>query len=469
MTVLTLDLGTSATKAALWDGARLVAITRATLRTTHPLPGWAEQDPASWWGSVVDACRELQRDKPSAYAAIDAVGCSAARETFALFDADLQPVSAGILWSDRRADDEMGSLGDADAFRSRTGVIASAGCCAAKLAWVQRHEPDVYASTRWVLAPRDLVFACLTGEVATDETLASRTGWCDLDGSLVEGAPADRLPPVVESTQRFPTVASTRVAALGLRAEIPIVIGAGDRACEVLGVGASEHSPMVSWGTTANVSVPHPGPTEALPSVAQVSRGALGGFVVEAGLSAAGAAIGWLATLTGRSHDELLAAAADVEPGAAGVLAMPWLAGARAPWWQSDTHAAFVGLSEAHGPPELARAVLEGVAFDVTRCVELVAPEAQELSLAGGGAADAVWRQVLTGITGLPAVRRAIDDASSVGARLLVAAARAEALEVDDLNPSVGREEPEPALVEVYAELRGRADGVARAVLGVDG
>ena len=134
---------------------------------------------------------------------------------------------------------------------------------------------------------------------------------------------------------------------------------------------------MVSWGTTANVSVPHAGPVAALPTVAAVSRGALGGFVVEAGLSAAGAALGWLATLTGRTHDDLLDAAATVAPGADGVLALPWFAGARGPWWRADAHAAFLGLTDAHGPAELARAVVEGIAFDVARCLELVAPDAR--------------------------------------------------------------------------------------------
>jgi len=246
-----------------------------------------------------------------------------------------------------------------------------------------------------------------------------------------------------------------------------VVIGAGDRTCEVLGVGASEQVPMVSWGTTVNVSIPHPGPVSALPRVAQVSRGALGAFVVEAGLSAAGAAIAWLASLTGRSHDELLAMATDVPPGARGCIAAPWFAGARAPWWEAGAHAAFVGITEAHGAAELTRAVLEGIAFDVARCLELIAPHARELALAGGGSAHAVWRQVLGGVTGLPIVRRGIDDAGSVGARLLVAEARGEALVVDDVSPVLAREETARALVTTYSELRIDADDAARAVLGL--
>lgn len=465
MIVLTLDLGTSATKAALWDGPRLVAVMRAPLTTSHPQAGWAEQDPEAWWSSVVHSCGALRSAQRGAFDRIAAVGFSAARETFALVDESLQPVSPGILWSDRRAAAQLPGLGSAEAFRARTGVIASAGCCAAKAAWMRSHAQGAFARARWILAPRDLVFARLTGLVLTDETLASRTGWYDLDGVPLETAPVERLPPVEAPTAARTARASSWLDALDLEPGTPVVLGAGDRACEVLGTGAGPGAPMVSWGTTANASAPHPGPSGALPRVAQVSRGAIGGFVVEAGLSAAGAALEWLAALTGRSHEELLSGAATVAPGAAGVLAFPWFAGARAPWWHAGAHAAFLGISETHGPFELARAIVEGAALDVARSIELIAPDATELALAGGGSSSDLWRQTLGGATSLPLVRRAVDDAASVGARLLVAEALGEPLSVEDVNPVTDREVAAESVVEVYRDLRARADIAARAVL----
>lgn len=245
------------------------------------------------------------------------------------------------------------------------------------------------------------------------------------------------------------------------------ILGAGDRACEVLGVAATAEIPMVSWGTTANVSVPSSAPIDELPTTAQVSRSPGDGFLVEAGLSAAGSALDWLASLTGQSTEALLVEAARVNPGAGGLLAFPWLHGARAPWWRPDVRASFIGLSTAHGPAELARSILEGVAFDVVRCLELVASGSGALAPAGRGAGDPLWRAILTGTTRLPMIRRALTEAGSVGARTLVAMATGESIGPEDLNPVTEVEPPDPELAARYAALRDRSDRLAADVIGL--
>jgi xylulokinase len=469
VTVLTLDLGTSATKAALWDDDGLVAIARGEIVTSHPRPGWAEQDPEDWWLSVVDACAQLRRDARPQYEQVDAVGFSAARETFAGFDAEMRPIGPGVLWSDQRGTAAVLHFGDPDEFRARTGVVLNAACCVAKIAWVTDHEPEAFAAARWFLAPRDFVIARLTGVVLTDETLASRTGQYGLDGTLgVAESIAEKLPEVVRAATVVPAFDGARLHGpedLGLRAGVQVVVGGGDRACEVLGTGARDTTPMVSWGTTANVSVPHAGPIGALPGVAAVSIGALDGFIVEAGLSAAGAALEWLERLTGRPTEVLLTQAAASPAGANGVVALPWLHGARAPWWQPDAHAAFAGLTPASGPGELARAVVESVAYDVDRCLDLVAPGATELAVAGGGVKSQLWRDVLAAVSGRPLVRRSVDDAASVGARVLVGEAIGSPVDLDVVNPAIASEEPDPDLRDRYRAARQDSDTFARAIL----
>ncbi|MBV8950464.1 MAG: hypothetical protein JOZ99_06295 [Actinobacteria bacterium] len=470
--VLTIDLGTSATKAALWHGTRVVAMTRSPVPTANPCPGWAEQDPADWWGSTVDACAQLRVSAPDEYALVDAVCFSATRESFALFDATLQPLRAGVLWSDQRAGDVAPRLGDAQEFRARTGVVLNGASCAAKMLWVATYEPEPFGTARWVLAPRDWIVARLTGEVVTEPTLESRTGCSLLTGGRtgpVADIAGERLPPVVPTTTVLPVPAGSDADALGLRPGTAVIPGAGDRACEVLGTGATPRVAMVSWGTTANVSLPHPGPIADLPSVGAVSRGALGAFVVEAGLSASGAAVAWLAALAGLHHDDVLArAAGESPPGARGVVALPWFNGARAPFWRADARAALLNLTAAHGLADIARAVVEAVALDVARCLELLAPSTARLALAGGGAGDPLWRASLGAATGRPTVRRRHDDAASAGARLVAAAALGERLDLEELNPIVDEQAADRELGKVLAGVRARSDRAAAAVLDLD-
>ena len=166
-------------------------------------------------------------------------------------------------------------------------------------------------------------------------------------------------------------------------------------------------------------------------------------------------------------------AAAAVPPGARGAVALPWFNGARSPWWRADANAAFVGLTPAHGPAELARATIEAVALDVARSIELVAPAATAVALAGGGADSTLWRDVLAAATNRPLVRRQINDAASVGARLLVAAAlggddpRSNPLSPDALSPEIEVHEPDPELVTRYQALRQVSDAAAIGVLGI--
>jgi sugar (pentulose or hexulose) kinase len=196
-----------------------------------------------------------------------------------------------------------------------------------------------------------------------------------------------------------------------------------------------------------------------------VTRGAIAGHVMEAGLSSAGSALAWVAELTQANSVSLAAEAERIRPGSEGLLALPWLNGARAPWWEPRVGLSFTGLGPHHGTPHLARAIVEGIAFDAARCLERSAPDAVELALAGGGAAMPLWRRVLAGVTSRPVISHRQGEAASVGAALL--AARGTGLELDAavLDPVERRETAPDDEVVAYAELRMRHDMVARATI----
>jgi xylulokinase len=477
--ILTVDMGTSATKVALWDVVGLVALATAPLTTRHPGPGLAEQDPQTWWPSVMSACAELRAAVADRWESVEVIGCTGARQTVAAVDADGAPLGPAILWSDTRASVEASALvgGPPGAPPPASGIVLDGGSVAAKLAWLAAHDGDRWRATRWILTPRDLVVWGLTGEVVTDSTMASRSGLYGLDGRLVTelaGAAAGLLPPVVDPGQVIGGLSAEAAADIALAPGTPVVIGPADRPAEVLGAGADRQWPMVSWGTTANVSSPVAALPEARPDGIVLSRGAEGGWLLEGGLSAAGSLLTWLGSVTGKPPEDLADEAGSCPPGARGVTATPWLDGARAPWWQPEARVAVVGLGSTHGPADLARAAIEAVAWEVRRCLDAIdvshpsTSTAAGLALAGGGEALPVWRAVVTGITGLPARRRRSGQAASAGVALVAGRAVGLSIALDDLDPVIERDDPDPVAVDGYARLRRRSDSVARMVMELD-
>jgi len=485
--ILTVDLGTSATKVAVWGEHGLVALGRAPV-ASQILPGRrVEQDPGSWWASVVAATRQLGAGAPAALDGVEAVGFSAARQTLVPVAPDGTPLGTALVWSDRRAGAEAAALaaacGGAEAAHRRTGLVLDAAAPAAKLAWLAAHEPDRLRRARWILSPRDLVVLHLTGEARSDPTLASASGLYDTGASpMVDpdpelaGAGAGLLPEIVPSATVVGGLRPGPGADLGLAPGIPVVVGAGDRACEVLGTGARPDLPMVSWGTTANVSVPVGARPDPLPPAVVVTAGALGGWLLEGGLSAAGSALSWLAGLTGHPVEDLMARAATSPPGARGLVALPWFGGARAPWWRDGARGALVGLDLEHDAGDVARALMEAVAVDLCRCLAAAGVGvgtgpgrwgATGVVLGGGGSTDPAWLEVLTGVTGLGATRRRSGEAASAGAARVTAAALGRDLDLDLVDPVVEEVTPRPELVAAYRAGRGVADAAAGAVMGL--
>jgi len=478
--IVTVDLGTSVTKVVLWGDDGPLASGRAEVATRFADGGRVEQDARDWWTSTVDAMADAVRGGgASVLGGVDAMCLSAARQSFVPVDASLRPIGPGLVWSDRRATAEAlalaASFGGAESARQATGMVLDGAAMAAKIAWLAVHQPERLSECRWLLSPRDLVVWHLTGAVVSDVTMASASGLYDPFGEVVAelaGPGVALLPDAVASTTVVGELRPRAATALGLRPGVPVVVGAGDRACEVLGADASDAQPMVSWGTTANVTVPTGTRPDPVPDGVVVTTGALGGWQIEGGLSAAGSFLAWLGRVSGSDVDSLVAAAGASPPGARGVTATPWLGGARAPWWRDAARGAFVGIDFDHDLGDLARAAIESVAYDVARCLESISrrPDGhapQSLAASGQATRLGLWVDVLAAVTGLPVIRRRWSDAASCGAAVLASRGVGLAFDRDHADPVVGRNEPGPSLVERYRELRRHGERVARGIVAL--
>ena len=498
--ILTVDLGTSVTKVILWDDDGPVASGRCPVDTMYSAGGRVEQHPANWWETLVTACGACAAAAPPATSlrAVHAISFSAARQTFVPVAEDGGALGPALVWSDRRAVREAAALAqrvDAEGSRSarsrRVGVRPDAASVAAKVAWLAAEEPNRLRAARWLLAPRDLLLWRLTGTVSTDWTLASATGLytttaadgdADVGALGLDTALVDALPEGVADMLPEPLLSDTVVGALLPRAAqeldlppgIPVVAGAGDRACEVIGAGATPSTPMVSWGTTANVSIPianlAESESESRPEALIVTLGACGGWLLEGGLAAAGSLAEWLTRLTGIDLVTMAHHAAMSPPGANGVVVLPWFAGARAPWWRDSARGAIVGLGLDHRLGDVGRAVVEAVAWDVQRCLEAsgTGRPFTGLVLGGGGATVALWTEILTAVTGLPAARRRSGEAASAGAAILAARAIGVGADINRLDPVDSEIEPDAGAVSAYGAHRPAVDAAANAVIALD-
>ena len=456
-----LDVGTSSLKALAIDehGALLAQAERAYPLST-PRPGFSEQDPELWWQAAQSVLEQLDGEHA------DGIGLSGQMHGLVALGGDGRPLRPAILWNDGRAQRECELIEERVGLArllALSGNRALAGFTAPKLLWLAEHEPDVHARIRHVLLPKDYVRLRLCGELATDVSDASGTLLFDVaarawSGELAHTLAVDQdwLPPALESP-----ALSGRTAA-----GVAVAAGAGDQAAGALGVGVIDQQGPASvvLGTSGVVFAPRE-------RYATTTDGSLHAFchavpgvwhLMGVMLSAAGS-LGWLHGVLGeeRDYDELLAAAAAWEPGVEGLLFAPYLAGERTPYADPDARGAFTGLSLRHDRGALVRAVLEGVAFGLRDCLDLVeavggAPASARVS--GGGSRGALWLQILAATLELPLERTLQDAGAAYGAALLggiAAGVFADAHEAAaQCVATTTTTDPDPRLSARYKQLR---------------
>ena len=476
--ILAHDLGTTGNKATLFDAAGVaVATTFSPYETAYPAPNWAEQDPAGWWRAVRDSTRELLAAGGVKPANIAVVSFSGMMNGMLPVDAVGIPLRSAIIWADLRATSEAEYLtqrcGLEEVYR-RTGHRPSASCTGAKALWLKRHQPHLYASAHRILQTKDYVAYRLCGRFATDYSDASLTNLFDLERrcwaeDLIEAVGLDPLkfPAVYPSSTVIGQVTSEAAAQTGLLAGTPVVIGGGDGACAAVGAGAVLPGDAYNYlGSSSWIAVcaerPLSDPQMRTFTIAHLDPDL---NIPMGSMQCAGGSFDWLERLLrgdaeAKLHEELMMAAAAVDPGARGLIFLPYLIGERSPYWNPLARGVFAGLSMSHGRAEMARAVMEGVAFNLRMILDSFRQQGvavKAMRLIGGGARSALWRQILSDLYGLSILRPALlTEATSLGAA--IAGGIGVGLFSDyrvarDLVQVEETEQPSPANVQRYEAL----------------
>jgi xylulokinase len=449
--LLGVDVGTTAVKAAVFElDGRALASASLDYPIARPRPGWAQQDAEDWWGALLTVLERLGREAD--LRAVRSVGVCSQVNTHVPVDADGRALAPAIVWQDQRCAEIAASLDASLSDERRTELWdgpfkVDASFSLARAAWLAEHEPDVWERTAWLMLPKDYVNLRLTGQAATD--LMSPVGLVADDGryragvlALVAGA-AERQPPLRGFADALGVVTAPELPAL---AGATVAVGTMDAWGSIFGSGLVDHGvAMDVAGTSEIVGVasrharPHPG---------VISFPPLDGIVVHAGPTQAGGdALRWWAATEGCEIGDVLAAAAEAPPGAGGLLFHPYLAGERAPLWDSQARASFFGIGSEHDRRHFARAVLEGVAFAARHLLETAETAAQVrvevVNASGGGNRSDPWCQIKADVLGRRLDRLRVCDTGVLGAALMGAVAAGL---FDDLRTAARRTvEPERA------------------------
>lgn len=482
MTYLGLDCGTSALKAMLVDeGERVLATAVESYQPAHPRPLWSEQNPDDWLAAMFAALGRLARDRPDDMARVAAIGFSGQMHSAVLLDAADKPLRPAILHNDTRAFAEAASLATRHAdLIPRVGVKPMAGFTAPKLMWLAAHEPSLFEKIRCVLLPKDYLRLALTGEKATDMSDAAGTWWLDEarrawspEALAASGVDPSWTPRLVEGSAPAGALRGEIAERFGLRRGALVAAGGGDAAAGAVGLGAvSPGAAFISLGTAAQLIVaedryrPRP-PERLIHGFAHALPGLW--YNMAAMLNGAGA-LAFLGRLFGAAPAALEAEAARDYGGPGDIVALPYLSGERTPHDDPLARGVFFGLSPATSRAEIARAVMEGVAFtlrDALDSVETAEQRIGAIGLAGGGAKSALWTRMIASALDRPILRYQSGEAGPAfgAARLArLAATRESPQNLCKPPPVLDETPPEPVLAAAFAQQIKRFRALYRAL-----
>ncbi len=440
--ILALDQGTTSSRALVFDhGGAVQAVAQREFRQFYPRPGWVEHDASEIWETqlrVATVAIEESGIEPSDLAAI---GITNQRETVVAWDRSThRPLSNAIVWQDRRTAsmcDRLRAEKRERLIRNRTGLLIDPYFSGTKYAWLLENVAPVRKaadSGRLALGTIDswLVYKLTGGAVhVTDASNASRTMLYDIraddwDEELLEmlGVPRDALPEVRSSSEVY----GESMKSLGL-GSTPVAGMAGDQQAALAGQlcfekGTAKNTYGTGCFALLNTGTsPAPSKHNLLTTVAWKLGDEIT-YALEGSVFVAGAVVQWL-----RDGLRIIETAADVNRLAStvedngGVYFVPAFAGLGAPHWDPYARGTIVGLTRGTEAGHIARAALEGIAFQVADVLDAMRADAgdeiTELRVDGGAAASDFLMQFQSDILGLPLVRPKILETTALGAACL--------------------------------------------------
>ncbi len=476
---LTADGGTESIRARVYDlSGTCLASAAVPYETKFSSGARAEQNPEDWWSGFVTAARKAIADSSVDPSAIEAITLATTSCTVVALDAGGKPLRPSIIWMDVRASAEADAvLATADIALQANGGgrgPVSAEWMIPKALWLARNEPEIFEKADTICEYQDFMTLRLTGEKAaslnnvslrwhysTDRggfpvTLLEKLGLSD----LLQKWPSR----VVAPGEVIGGLCASAACELGLSQSVKVVQGGADALIGMIGLGVAKPGQLalitgsshLQFGV-ADKPLHAPGIWGSYPDMVYPGR-----YIIEGGQTSTGSIIAWLGRLMNGTMDmeALNAKAAALEPGAEGLLVQDHFQGNRTPYTDALSRGAIVGLTLAHEPHHIFRAIMEGISFGTRTILDAMAEagyRGQEITVGGGASASPLWLQIHADTAGLPVCVPQSRDAPSVGAAVLAAHGAGHFATIDEgiaamVKPGK-RIEPRPREMALYNEI----------------
>ena len=427
MVYVGIDLGTSAVKLLLMDGAgKIQKIVSKEYPLYFPHPGWSEQNPEDWYEKSMEGLKELLSGCDKSQVA--GISFGGQMHGLVILDKDDQVIRPAILWNDGRTGEETDYLNQVigkDKLSAYTANIAFAGFTAPKILWVKKHEPENFARIEKLMLPKDYLAYRLSGTFCTDVSDASGMLLFDVEHKrwskeMMEicGVKESQLAEIFESYETVGTLKPELAAELGLSENVKIAAGAGDNAAAAVGTGTvGDGACNISLGTSGTIFI-------SSEKFGVDEHNALHSF----------------AHADGHYHlmGCMLSAASCNDPNVRGT---------------------FIGMSMDTTREELTQAVLEGVVFGLRDSFEVAKSlgiQIDRTKICGGGAKSPLWRQMVADILNIRVDIPESEEGPAMGGAMLAAVACGEYASVEEAAAKIVKVvdtvEPIPENAQRYEE-----------------
>lgn len=485
--ILAHDSGTGGNKAVIYDEqGNTIDSVFEEYEAIHPKTNWAEQRVQDWWDVFRSTTRQVMEKSGINPKDIAAIGISGQQCACAPMTKDGELLSeTSMIWYDSRSADQakryLENYGETEWYRATGGGLRPDTYSGPKIAWIKENQPEIYEKADVFIGTKDYLKYRMTGTITAEYAEATGTGVMDIhkwaySEELARACGIDirKLPPLHRSIDVIGKVTKEAADELLLTEGIPVVSGSGDVSATGAGSGSVAEGRIYNYiGTSSWIAVSSEKPMledEIRPYI--FNHCVPGQYVSNVSIYCAGNAYRWYrdtiaetekekATEMGIDPYDLIGdMAEEIKPGADGLLFFPSMMGGSTVTRNPNTAGAFVGLRIGHTRATLARAVLEGISFDlkmVLNLFEKMVGNFSDLRLTGGGSKGKLWRQILANIYNknilVPSVTQ---ETAALGAALCAGVGVGlwdSFLKVDEISTIQSETPPQLDQVEKYAEL----------------